>query len=94
MCSYLDTAAVIFVSLSKNKGNLKRNSGVLPTKNGSKMLPKPEGKSMRSYDDPRTPAQRIKHTGVMLEPQRQHTDEFYTSLDLAGLRNQSNNSQK
>ncbi len=46
-----------------------------------------KGESVRSYDDPRTPARRIKDTGIMLEPQREHVNEFYARLDLAGLTN-------
>ncbi|MHA7271553.1 integrase catalytic domain-containing protein [Arthrobacter sp. HLT1-20] len=52
------------------------------------------GKSVRSYDDPRTPAKRIKDTGIMLEPQRHHMDELYASLDLAGLTNRINEIQQ
>lgn len=53
-----------------------------------------KGKPVRSYDDPRTPAQRIKDTGIMLEPQRHHLDEPYASLDLAGPTNRINEIQQ
>lgn len=52
------------------------------------------GKSVRSYDDPCTPLQRIKDTGIMLEPQRHHMDELYDSLDPAGLTNRINEIQQ
>lgn len=43
------------------------------------------GKTIRCYDAPHTPADRIKDTGIMLAPQRQHMEDLYNSLDLAGL---------
>ena len=73
--------------------NLRKNL-FLPTKKVTGYHLSRKGKSVRSYDDPRTPADRIKATGIMLEPQRQHLDMLYTSLDLAGLTNRINEIQQ
>lgn len=73
--------------------NLRKNL-FLPTKKVTGYHLSRKGKSVRSYDDPRTPADRIKDTGIMLEPQRQHMDELYVSLDLAGLTNRINEIQQ
>lgn len=54
--------------------NLRKNL-FPPTKKVSGHHLSRKGKSVRSYADPRTPAQRIKDTGIMLEPQRHHLDE-------------------
>ena len=66
----------------------------MPTKKVNGYHLSGKGKSVRSYDEPRTPAQRIKATGIMLEPQRRHMEGLYTSLDLAGLTNRINEIQQ
>ena len=73
--------------------NLRKNL-FLPTKKVTGYHLSRKGKSVRSYDDPRTPADRIKDTGIMLEPQRHYLDELYASLDLAGLTNRINEIQQ
>ena len=73
--------------------NLRKNL-FLPTKKVTGYHLSSKGKSVRSYDDPRTPADRIKDTGIMLEPQRRHMDDLYASLDLAGLTNRINEIQQ
>ncbi|PYI67874.1 integrase [Arthrobacter livingstonensis] len=73
--------------------NLRKNL-FLPTKKVTGYHLSRKGKSVRSYDNPRTPAQRIKDTGIMLEPQRHHMDKLYNSLDLAGLTNRINEIQQ
>lgn len=49
---------------------------------------------MRGYDDPRTPADRIKDTGIMPEPQRRQMEDSYQRLDLTGLTNRINEIQQ
>ena len=71
-----------------------RKNLFLPTKKVTGYHLSGKGKSVRSYDDPRTPAQRIKDTGIMLEPQRHHMEELYASMDLAELTNQINEIQQ
>lgn len=73
--------------------NLRKNL-FLPTKKVTGYHLSRKGKSVRSYDDPRTPADRIKDTGIMLKPQRRHMDELYANLDLAGLTNRINEIQQ
>jgi len=73
--------------------NLRKNL-FLPTKKVTGYRLTKTGKSTRTYDAPRTPAQRIKDTGIMLEPQRRHMDELYDILDLAGLTNRINEIQQ
>ena len=73
--------------------NLRKNL-FLPTKKVTGYHLSGKGKSVRSYDDPRTPAQRIKDTGIMLEPQRRHMEDLYANLDLAGLTNRINEIQQ
>lgn len=71
-----------------------RKNLFLPTKKVTGYHLSGKGKSVRSYDDPRTPAQCIKDTGIMFEPQRHHMEEIYASLDLAELTNQINEIQQ
>ncbi len=66
----------------------------LPTKNVTGYHLSRKGTSVRSYDDPRTPAQRIKDTGTMLERQRWRMDEPYARLELAGLMNRINETRQ
>ncbi|MCY0906735.1 transposase family protein [Arthrobacter sp. H14-L1] len=73
--------------------NVRKNL-FLPTKKVTGYHLSGKGKSVRSYDDPRTPAQRIEDTGIMLEPQRRHMKELYASLDLAGLTTRINEIQQ
>ncbi len=73
--------------------NLRKNL-LLPTKKVTGYQLSRKGKSVRSYDGPRTPAQRIKDTGIMLEPQRHHMEDLYASLVLADLTNRLNEIQQ
>jgi transposase InsO family protein len=73
--------------------NLRKNL-FLPTKKVTGYRLTTTGKSTRTYDNPRTPAERIKDTGIMLEPQRQYMDRLYKSLDLAGLTRRINEIQQ
>ncbi|WP_334123395.1 integrase catalytic domain-containing protein [Glutamicibacter sp.] len=43
------------------------------------------GRQVRTYDDPCTPADRVRRTGVMLPPQREALDKLYRDTDLAEL---------
>ena len=71
-----------------------RKNLFLPTKKVTRCRLTRMGKSTRSYDPPRTPAERIKDTGIMLPPQRQYMDQLYASLDLAGLARRINEIQQ
>lgn len=73
--------------------NLRKNL-FLPTKKVTGYNLSRKGKSERNYDDPRTPAQLIMDTGILLELQRHHLDELYASLELAGLSNRINEIQQ
>lgn len=73
--------------------NLRKNL-FLPTKKVTGYHLNRKGNSVRSYDEPRTPADRIKDTGIMLEPQRHHMDELYERLDPARLTNRINEIQQ
>ncbi|WP_431710638.1 integrase catalytic domain-containing protein [Glutamicibacter uratoxydans] len=43
------------------------------------------GRQVRSYDAPRTPADRVKSTGVMLPPERDALEQLYRETNLAEL---------
>ena len=73
--------------------NMRKNQ-FLPTKKVTGYHLSRNGQSVRSYDDPCTPAQRVKETGIMLEPQHHQMDELHASLDLAVLTNQINEIQQ
>lgn len=43
------------------------------------------GRRTRAYDNPRTPADRVKNTGMMLPEQRVWLENLYSESDLAAL---------
>jgi hypothetical protein len=64
--------------------NLPKNL-FLPTKKAIGYRLTRTGKHVRDYDAPRTPADRVKDTGIMLPPERAALEEFYRTVDLAAL---------
>ncbi len=64
--------------------NLRKNL-FLPTKKAIGYRLTRTGKHVRDYDAPRTPADRVKDTGIMLPPERAALEELYQTVYLATL---------
>lgn len=64
--------------------NLRKNL-FLPTKKATGYRVTKTGRHVRLYDSPRTPANRVKDTGIMLPPERQALEELLKGLDLAAI---------
>lgn len=64
--------------------NLRKNL-FLPTKKAIGHRRTRSGRYVRSYDAPRTPAQRVLDTGILLPPERDALLQLYETVDLAGL---------
>ncbi|GAA4362550.1 DDE-type integrase/transposase/recombinase [Paeniglutamicibacter cryotolerans] len=64
--------------------NLRKNL-FLPTKKAVGYRLSKTGRQVRDYDAPRTPADRVKGTGVMLPPERAAVEELLREVDLAKL---------
>ncbi|WP_043472601.1 DDE-type integrase/transposase/recombinase [Paeniglutamicibacter gangotriensis] len=72
--------------------NLRKNL-FLPTKKAIGYRLTATGRHTRDYDAPRTPADRVKDTGIMLPPERQRMTETYVATDLAKMTKEINNIQ-
>ena len=64
--------------------NLRKNL-FLPTKKVTGYRKTRSGKTVRSYDAPRTPADRVLDSGILLPPERERLTMLYASIDLAEL---------
>lgn len=64
--------------------NLRKNL-FTPTKKAVGYRLTKTGRHVRAYDAPRTPADRVKDTGIMLPPERETMEELHHSVDLAAL---------
>ena len=64
--------------------NLRKNL-FLPTKKVTGYRKTRAGRTVRSYDLPRTPADRVTDSGVLLPPQRDQLAALHASVDLAEL---------
>lgn len=67
--------------------NLRKNL-FLPTKKAIGHRRTRSGRYVRDYDGPRTPAQRVTDTGILLPPQREQLAHLYATVDVAGLSRQ------
>jgi len=67
--------------------NLRKNL-FLPTTKVTGWHTTRAGKTVRSYDAPRTPADRVIDSGILLPPDRQRLDVLRESIDLAALTDQ------
>ncbi|MGP5227289.1 integrase catalytic domain-containing protein [Arthrobacter rhombi] len=63
----------------------QRKNLFLPTKKAIGYLLSKSGRHVREYDLPRTPADRVRETGVMLPPQRLAVAELHRTVDLTAL---------
>ena len=73
--------------------NLRKNL-FLPTKKAVGYRLSAGVRHTRDYDAPRTPADRVKDTGVMLPPERQTLAATYAAADLAGITKEVNDIQR
>ncbi|QRQ79996.1 transposase family protein [Glutamicibacter protophormiae] len=64
--------------------NLRKNL-FLPTKKAVGYRRTTSGRYVRTYDAPRTPAQRVLDTGILLPPERAALRRLYETVDLASL---------
>lgn len=64
--------------------NLRKNL-FLPTKKVTGWALTATGKTVRTYDQPRTPADRVIDTGILLPPEREQLEALRASVDLADL---------
>lgn len=67
--------------------NLRKNL-FLPTTKVTGYHRTAAGKTVRSYDAPRTPADRVIDSGILLPPERQRLDTMRENIDLAALTDQ------
>lgn len=67
--------------------NLRKNL-FLPTKKVTGWRVTGRGKTVRTYDQPRTPADRVLDTGILLPPERGQLEALRASIDLADLTHQ------
>lgn len=64
--------------------NLRKNL-FLPTKKATGYRLSASGRHVRQYDSPRTPADRVIATGILLPPERLALQELQRSVDLTAL---------
>ncbi len=64
--------------------NFRKNL-FLPTKKVTGWTRTAGGKTLRTYDRPRTPADRIMNTGILLPPERERLAALRASVDVADL---------
>jgi transposase InsO family protein len=64
--------------------NLRKNL-FLPTKKVTGWTLTAAGKTVRTYDQPRTPADRVLDSGILLAPERERLQSMHESTDLAEL---------
>lgn len=73
--------------------NLRKNL-FLPTKKVTGWHVSATGKTVRTYDQPRTPADRVLDTGILLPPERERLAAVRASVDLAELTDHINRIQR